>query len=111
MTYKRADGVQLSFTLYLPPDYKGARGCRRWSGPTRCEFNDADTAGQVAGSPQRFTSVTGSSQLFFLLHGYAVLDSAAMPVVGDPGDREQHVHRADRRQREGGHRQGRARWA
>src|SRR4029077_12644875 len=48
------------------------------------EFNDADTAGQVSGSLQRFTTITGYSELFFLLEGYAVLDDAAMPVVGTP---------------------------
>ena len=73
-----------SFTLYLPPDYK--QGTRLptvvWAYPL--EFNDADTAGQISGSTDRFTTITGYSQLFFLLRGYAVLDNAAMPVVGDP---------------------------
>ncbi len=84
VTYKRADGVQCSFTLYLPPGYK--EGTRLptvvWAYPL--EFNDPTTAGQVTGSTQRFTQLVGSSHLFFLLHGYAVLDSATMPVVGDP---------------------------
>ena len=84
VTYKRADGVQLSFTLYLPPGYK--EGTRLptvvWAYPL--EFNDAATAGQVSGSTQRFTTIGGPSHLFFLLNGYAVLDNATMPVVGDP---------------------------
>ncbi len=82
--YKREDGVDLSFTLYLPPDYKpGTRlPTLVWAYPY--EYNDADTAGQVSGSTQRFTEMTGYSQLFFVLDGYAVLDNAAMPVVGDP---------------------------
>lgn len=84
VTYKRADGVQLSFTLYLPPGYK--EGTRLptvvWAYPL--EFNDAATAGQVSGSTQRFTTIGGPSHLFFLLQGYAVLDNATMPVVGDP---------------------------
>ncbi|HWC99993.1 MAG TPA: prolyl oligopeptidase family serine peptidase [Candidatus Sulfopaludibacter sp.] len=82
--YKRNDGVELSFTLYLPPDYK--QGTRLptlvWAYPY--EFNDAATASQVSGSTMRFTEMTGYSQLFFVLDGYAVLDNAAMPVVGDP---------------------------
>lgn len=84
VTYKRPDGVPLSFTLYLPPDYKpGTRlPAVVWAYPR--EFNDADTAGQVTGSTNRFTSITGMSHLFFLLRGYAILDNAAMPVVGDP---------------------------
>jgi dipeptidyl aminopeptidase/acylaminoacyl peptidase len=84
VNYKRADGVPLSFTLYLPSDYK--QGTRLptvvWAYPR--EYNDADTAGQVAGSTDRFTTIVGPSHLFFLLHGYAILDNAAMPVIGDP---------------------------
>jgi len=82
--YKRADGVDLSFTLYLPPNYK--EGTRLptvvWAYPL--EFTDAATAGQVSGSTNRFTSIGGYSHLFFLLQGYAVLDEATMPIVGDP---------------------------
>ncbi len=82
--YKRADGVDLSFTLYLPPDYKA--GERRpavvWAYPI--EFTGADVAGQVSGSANRFTTISGMSHLFFLLQGYVVLDNATMPVVGDP---------------------------
>jgi dipeptidyl aminopeptidase/acylaminoacyl peptidase len=82
--YKRADGVDLSFTLYLPPDYKA--GERRpavvWAYPL--EFTGADVAGQVSGSANRFTTITGMSHLFFLLQGYVVMDNATMPVVGDP---------------------------
>ena len=82
--YKRADGVELSFTLYLPPGYK--EGTRLptvvWAYPL--EFNDPATAGQVTGSTQKYTAITGPSHLFFLLAGYAVLDNATMPIVGDP---------------------------
>ncbi|HLJ30652.1 MAG TPA: prolyl oligopeptidase family serine peptidase [Candidatus Angelobacter sp.] len=84
VTYKRADGVPLSFTLYLPANYK--QGDRLptvvWAYPL--EFNDADTAGQISGSANRFTTITGISQLFLVTQGYAVLDNATMPVVGDP---------------------------
>jgi dipeptidyl aminopeptidase/acylaminoacyl peptidase len=86
VTYKRPDGVPLSFDLYLPPDYKpGTRlPTLIWAYPR--EFNDADTAGQVSGSTKRFTEVTGYSQIFHVLDGFAVLDNAAMPVVGDNPD-------------------------
>ena len=84
VTYKRADGVQCSFTLYLPPGYK--QGTRLptvvWAYPL--EFNDANTAGQVTGSTQRATQITGMSHLFFLMEGYAILDNTTMPVVGTP---------------------------
>ncbi len=82
VTYKRADGVPLSMELYLPPDYQPGTKLPAvmWAYPR--EYNDADTAGQIQGSPNRFTSITGYSELFFLLDGYAVLENAAMPVVG-----------------------------
>jgi dipeptidyl aminopeptidase/acylaminoacyl peptidase len=82
VTYTRADGVPLSMELYTPPDYKpGTRlPAVMWAYPR--EYNDAATAGQVEGSPNRFTTITGYSELFFLLDGYAVLENAAMPVVG-----------------------------
>ncbi|HXB68813.1 MAG TPA: prolyl oligopeptidase family serine peptidase [Candidatus Acidoferrales bacterium] len=86
VTYNRPDGVPLSFDLYLPPGYKPGTRLPTiiWAYPR--EFNDADTAGQVSGSSRRFTEVTGYSQLFHVLDGYAVLDNAAMPVVGSDPD-------------------------
>lgn len=84
VTYKRADGVPLSFTLYLPANYKQGERLPTivWAYPL--EFNDADTAGQVAGTTNRFTTISGISHLFLLTQGYAILDNATMPVVGDP---------------------------
>jgi dipeptidyl aminopeptidase/acylaminoacyl peptidase len=84
VTYKRADGVPLSFTLYLPPNYKQGERLPTivWAYPL--EFNDADTAGQISGSPYRFTVISGISHLFLLTQGYAILDNATMPVIGDP---------------------------
>jgi len=82
--YKRADGVDLSFTLYLPPGYK--EGTRLptivWAYPE--SFTDASVAGQVSGSTNRFTQIGGISHLFLLLSGYAILDNTSMPVVGPP---------------------------
>ena len=82
--YKRKDGVDLSFTLYLPPDYKEGTPLPTvvWAYPI--EFSDASMAGQVSGSDNRFTTFGGMSHLFFTLLGYAVLDGATMPVIGDP---------------------------
>ncbi|MGD9346129.1 MAG: prolyl oligopeptidase family serine peptidase [Candidatus Aminicenantes bacterium] len=82
--YEREDGVQLSGTLYLPPDYK--EGEKRplvvWAYPR--EYTDPRVAGQVRGSENRFTFFRGTSQLFFLTQGYVVLDGAQMPIIGDP---------------------------
>jgi dipeptidyl aminopeptidase/acylaminoacyl peptidase len=86
VTYKREDGVPLSFTLYLPPGYK--QGTRLptlvWAYPL--EYNDAGTAGQVSGSTDRFFTINGLGNLHLLmcLRGYAVLDSTAMPIIGNP---------------------------
>jgi len=81
--YHRADGVPLTGTLYLPPGYrKGERlPLVIWAYPM--EYSDASTAGQVRGSPHTFPRFFGTSALFFLTRGYAVLYDAAMPVVGD----------------------------
>ena len=84
VTYERDDGVQLSATLYLPADHEP--GTRLplivWAYPR--EFNDPATAGQVSGSPDKFTRIRGSSHLFLLTQGYAIMDGATMPVIGDP---------------------------
>jgi dipeptidyl aminopeptidase/acylaminoacyl peptidase len=82
--YKRNDGVELSGMLYLPPGYKEGERLPVvvWAYPR--EYTDPQTAGQVRGSPYRFTFFRGASQLFFVTQGYAVLDDAQMPVIGDP---------------------------
>jgi dipeptidyl aminopeptidase/acylaminoacyl peptidase len=80
LTYKRDDGVQLSATLYLPPGYKAGERLPVvvWAYPR--EFTDPDAAGQVVGSPNRFTSISGASHMLFLTQGYAVLDGPTMPI-------------------------------
>jgi dipeptidyl aminopeptidase/acylaminoacyl peptidase len=85
VTYKRKDGVTLSGTLYLPPDYqKGTKvPLIMWAYPR--EFGDADTASQVTGSPNRFTTISGYSHMFLLLSGYAIFDNPTMPIIG-PGE-------------------------
>ncbi|HMO13431.1 MAG TPA: prolyl oligopeptidase family serine peptidase [Pirellulaceae bacterium] len=82
--YERADGVQLSATMYLPEDYQpGTRlPLLIWAYPI--EFNDPQTAGQVSDSPWRFTRMGGISHLTLVKQGYAVMDNATMPVIGDP---------------------------
>ena len=85
VTYQRKDGVKLAATLYLPPGYK--KGERlpviMWAYPR--EFGDADSASQVTGSPNRFTTISGYSHLFLLLSGYAIFDNPTMPIIG-PGE-------------------------
>jgi len=84
LKYRREDGVELSGLLYLPADYEEGERLPLliWAYPE--EYSDPDVAGQVRGSPNRFTFLRGASELFFLTQGYAVLDDAQMPVVGEP---------------------------
>ena len=83
VTYEREDGVALSGHLYLPPGWGGERlPLVLWAYPQ--DYVDAGTAGQVRGSPHRFTRIHGASHLVFALAGYAVLDDASMPIVGAP---------------------------
>src|SRR5262249_29543069 len=84
VTTKRPDGVAISFTLYLPPSYKDGAKLPTvfWAYPR--EFNTADTAGQVSGTPNQFITPIGSSHLFFLTQGYAIMDEVSIPIVGPP---------------------------
>ena len=82
VSYKRPDGVGLNGTIYLPVGHqKGQRvPMLLWAYPQ--EFTDTDSASQVVGSPNRFTSVAGSSHLLLLTQGYAIFDGPTMPIVG-----------------------------
>lgn len=82
--YQRADGVQLSFHLYLPPGYQEGTPLPTVVDAYPLEYSGATTAGQVRGSAQRFMRIYGASHLYFLLQGYAVLNHTAMPMLGDP---------------------------
>jgi dipeptidyl aminopeptidase/acylaminoacyl peptidase len=86
--YQRDDGVDLTATLHLPPGYSSDDGplpTVMWAYPR--EFKSADLAGQVSGSPHRFTRLSGWSTAIWLTQGYAVLDGPTMPIIGE-GDEE-----------------------
>jgi dipeptidyl aminopeptidase/acylaminoacyl peptidase len=83
VTTKRPDGTTISFTLHTPPNHEEGEKLPTVFYAYPVEFASADTAGQVVGSPHRFTSVTGFSHLFFLTQGYAVME-VSMPIVGPP---------------------------
>jgi dipeptidyl aminopeptidase/acylaminoacyl peptidase len=80
--YKRKDGVDLSFTLYTPPDYQDGTRVPAILYAYPRDYASAATAGQVDGSEQRFTELRKYQLL--LLSGYAIIDNASFPIVGDP---------------------------
>lgn len=87
--YKRKDGVDLSATLYLPAGYDKEKDGRlpmlMWAYPR--EFKDSKNAGQVKKSPHRFTRLYYGSPIYWVARGYAVLDGADFPIIGE-GDTE-----------------------
>lgn len=88
LTYRRADGLTLTGTLYLPKGYKKEDGplpMLMWAYPR--EFKTAAAAAQVKGSPYRFTRISWGSPIYWVTRGYAVLDNADMPIVGE-GDEQ-----------------------
>jgi dipeptidyl aminopeptidase/acylaminoacyl peptidase len=80
--YKRADGLDLSFTLYTPPGYQEGTRVPTILYAYPLDFADASMAGQVAGSQKTFTTLRGYRLL--LLAGYAIIDNASFPIIGDP---------------------------
>jgi dipeptidyl aminopeptidase/acylaminoacyl peptidase len=87
ISYKRADGVDLTGNLYLPKGYDKAKDGPLptiiWAYPR--EFNSAADAAQIRGSKDRFTVISWASPIFWVTQGYAVLDNAEMPIVAKEG--------------------------
>ncbi len=84
VTYKRPDGVDLSFTLYTPPGWHEGQRLPTFVWAYPLEYLDRGLASQNTNSAQSFVSAGGTSPVLLALAGYAVLDNAAMPIVGDP---------------------------
>jgi dipeptidyl aminopeptidase/acylaminoacyl peptidase len=84
--YKRADGVALTGKLYLPPGYtleQGPLPTLLWAYPR--EYLSEETASQVNATPERFTRISPTGALPFVLSGFAVLDDPTMPIIGRNG--------------------------
>jgi dipeptidyl aminopeptidase/acylaminoacyl peptidase len=83
--YKRADGLDLSATLYLPVGYdmtkKEKMPMVMWAYPA--EYKDKSSAGQVTSNPNEFTYPYYGSMVYWVTRGYVVLDDAAFPIVGE----------------------------
>ena len=80
--YKRKDGTQLSFNLLTPPGYKEGTRVPAILYAYPLDYASTATAGQISGSEQRFMRIEDYRLL--LLSGYAIIDNAAFPIVGDP---------------------------
>lgn len=90
ISYKRADGVDLTGNLYLPKGYDvkkdGPLPVLMWAYPR--EFTNARDAAQVRGSKNTFTRISWGSPIFWVTQGYAVLDAAEMPIVSTNPDKK-----------------------
>lgn len=89
INYKRADGVALSGTLYLPVGYDTEKKEKLplilWAYPA--EYKDKNSAGQSTANPNTFTYLSYGNPIYWVTRGYAVLDDAAFPIVGE-GDEQ-----------------------
>lgn len=89
VTYKRADGIDLTGDLYLPKGYNkdkdGPLPTLIWAYPR--EFNSASDAAQIRGSENKFITISSGGPVFYVTQGYAVLDNAEMPIVAKDGKR------------------------
>lgn len=83
ITYTREDGLELSGTLYLPANYdkKEKLPMILWAYPR--EYKDRSTASQSTSNSNRFVAPNYGSPIFWVTQGYAVLDQAAFPIVGE----------------------------
>lgn len=84
LSYPRKDGIKLTATLYLPKGYtkdQGALPVLMWAYPR--EFKSLKAAGEVKGSPYRFTRLAFRSPVYWVTRGYAILDQTDMPIVGE----------------------------
>jgi dipeptidyl aminopeptidase/acylaminoacyl peptidase len=84
--YKREDGLELSGTLYLPEGYDREAKNEKlplliWAYPA--EYKDKNSAGQSTANPNEFTFPYYGSFVYWVTRGYAVLDDAAFPIVGE----------------------------
>lgn len=83
--YKRADGVDLNGTLFLPPKYnpekEGPLPCLLWAYPR--EYKSKEAAGQLRKSPHSFSGIGSTSPLLWLARRYAILDGPGFPILGE----------------------------
>jgi len=83
--YSRADGLELSGTLYLPPGHDLAKDgplpTLLWVYPE--EHKSRETASQITRAENTFARPSRSSVMFMLTQGYALLSGPSMPIIGE----------------------------
>src|SRR5690606_23474588 len=83
--YTRKDGVALSGTLSLPVKYDPKKDGKLplliLAYPS--EYKDTSSAGQSTHNSNEFTFPYYGSFVYWVTRGYAVLDDAAFPIVGE----------------------------
>lgn len=85
VTYTRRDAIQLTANVYVSKNYDPAKDGKL---PVIIvayprEYKQASDAAQVRGSKNMFTQINYGSFVFFALEGYAVMDNAEFPIVGE----------------------------
>ena len=84
ISYKRADGLELSAILYLPVDYDQKKKEKMpmilWAYPR--EFKDQLSAEQKTSNPNAFTFPYYGSPIYWVTKGYVILDKASFPILG-----------------------------
>lgn len=84
LRYKRSDGVELTATLYLPENAKKNKEklpLLIWAYPV--EHKDKNSTGQTTANPNEFIYPYWGSFIYWVMRGYAVLDDASFPIVGE----------------------------
>jgi dipeptidyl aminopeptidase/acylaminoacyl peptidase len=95
LNYKRDDGLDLSGILYLPIGYDKDKKEKLpliiWAYPR--EFKDKSSAGQSTNNPNEFTYPYYGSMIYWVTRGYAVLDEASFPIVGEGDEQPNDTYR------------------
>lgn len=85
ITYTREDGLAMSAELYLPAGYDKERDgplpTMVWAYPR--EYKSSAAAAQISGSPYEFVRISYWGPQYLATQGYAVMDAATMPIVGE----------------------------
>jgi dipeptidyl aminopeptidase/acylaminoacyl peptidase len=84
LKYKRSDGIELTATLYLPENAKAKNEklpLLIWAYPV--EYKDKSSTGQTTANPNEFIYPNYGTFIYWVMRGYAVLDDASFPIVGE----------------------------